>query len=462
MKICPFISHLLGDGSSNALSIGSKSTDGSATDTPGDVVILGYDDDGGSPSVRTQVLTENIARTDTASHLYCLKESCRFYQKASKECQFDLIYATLRESDSEAKGPDARQIARDIDKIWKFQTKGVAEIVESLADSEKKQTESMIDLKKELVERIERRSGAVADQSLQPIQDELVSLKQKVEGSGEGLEGLSTTVSDFVTSLEDNLRELRSMTNDLARQISEIKTSLPREDKIAETVRGPLDAAVEAQKDIDRKLSSWKDEIAEKLLAVTSRQDSWEERIEEIVEHQKELSAHLEEGRKSREQEQSRQSKKESKKFNTLGVTSFHNGAYELARDQFLQAVKLDPEFAEAFNNLGLAYTELNEEEKATEAFTKAVELNPDLHAAYNNLGYAFYRQGNYEQAVEMYNEALGRSTNNSPAYTNLGNAYYRLGRIDKAREAWNKAVELDPSNERAKRNLNRLSEPVK
>ncbi len=462
MKICPFISHLLGEGNSNTLSIGSRATDGSGSATAGDVVILGYDDDDGSPSVQTQLLTQTAAKEDTANHLYCLKESCRFYQKASKECQFDLVYAALKDPGSKAEGPDIRQITRDIDKIWKFQTKGVAEIVESLADSEKKQTESVVDLKKELVERLERSSGTVATSSLQPIQNELAALKQKVEGSAEGLDGLSTMVSDFVTSLEDNLKELRSLSNDLVRQVSEIRTSLPREDKIAETVQRPLNAAIEMQKDFDRKLSTWKDEIAEKILTVTSRQDAWEKRIEGVVEHQKELSAHLDESRKSREQELNRRSKKESKKYNTLGVTSFHNGAYELARDQFLQAVKLDPDFAEAHNNLGLAYTELNEEANATEAFTKAVELNPLLHAAYNNLGYAFYRQGNYEQAVEMYNEALGRSTSNSPAYTNLGNAYYRLGRIDKAREAWNKALELDPGNERAKRNLKRISETGK
>jgi tetratricopeptide (TPR) repeat protein len=462
MKICPFISHLLGDGSSNTLSVGSRGSDGPEAGVGGEVVILGFDDDDGSPSVQTQVLTETAVKGETANHLYCLKESCRFYQKASNECQFDLIYSVLKDPGSKAESPDFGRITRDIDKIWKFQTKGVAEIVESLADSEKKQAESMMELKKELVETIDRHSGTAEGLSLQPIQDELVALKQKIEGSGEGLDGLSTTVSEFVTNLEDNLKELRSLSNDLIRGVSEIRTSLPREDKIAQAVREPLDTAIEAQKDIDRKLSTWKDEIVEKIGTVTSRQDSWEKRIEEIVEHQKELAMHLEESRKSREQEENRRSKKESKKYNTLGVTSFHNGAFELARDQFIQAVKLDRDFAEAHNNLGLAYTELNEEDKATEAFTKAVELNPMLHAAYNNLGYAFYRQGNYEQAVEMYNEALGRSTSNSPAYTNLGNAYYRLGRIDKAREAWNKALELDPSNERAKRNLNRISETAK
>jgi Flp pilus assembly protein TadD len=450
---------MLGDGGFNTLSIDSSAPAGAGSVTEGDVVVLGYDGDDGSASGRTQVLTETAAEGETASHLSCLKESCRFYKKASGECQFDIMCAALKDSGCGENRVDVGQLVRDIDKIWKFQTQGVAEIVESLADNEKKQAESMAKLEKELDEKIQRVSGKAAGVSLQPIQDELAAIGRKVDGSGEGLEGLSTTVSDFVAGLEDALKELRSLSSDLVGRVTEIQTSLPSEDRMAESVRGPLEAAAEAQKSIEEKLSSWKDEIVEKILSVTARQESWEKRIEEVAERQKELSLHLEEGRKSREQEQGRQAKKESKKYNTLGVTSFHNGAYELARDQFLQAVKLDSQFAEAYNNLGLAYTELNEEEKATEAFTKAVELNPSLHAAYNNLGYAFYRQGNYEQAVEMYSEALGRSTSNGPAYTNLGNAYYRLGRIDKAREAWNKALELDPSNERAKKNLKRIGE---
>jgi Flp pilus assembly protein TadD len=461
MKICPFISHLLGDGGSGTLSIDTRTTDGLGSAATEDVVVLGYDSDDGNSSVRTQVLAEKAVK-GVAEPLYCLRESCRFYQKASNECQFDSIYAALRESGSDEDGRDIRQVTRDIDKIWKFQTQGVAEIVESLADLEKKQTQAFGQLEKELIEKLEGTAGGTTESLFQPIRAELETLGRKVDGSGEGLEGLSTTVSDFVTSLEDNLKELKSLSDQLTRDVTEIKGSLPREDWISASLRGPLDAAIEAQRELEKNLISWKDEVVERVTAVASRQEDWEKRLEEIVERQKELATYLEEGRQSRAEDRTRKTKKESKKYNTLGVTSFHNGAFELARDQFLQAVKLDPEFSEAYNNLGLAYTELGDEEKATESFTKAVELNPSLHAAYNNLGYAFYRQGNYEQAVEMYNEALGRSASNSTAYTNLGNAYYRLGRIDKAREAWNKALELDPTNERAKKNLNRIDENAK
>ena len=420
MTICPFISHLLGEGNSRTLAIGARVSDGHASGANEDVITLGYDKDDARTAVQTQVMTETESKPEAAGHLHCLRESCRFFEKSSSECRFDVIHAKLNTLETAREATNEREIARDIDKIWKFQTKGVTEIVESLADNEKKQSETIDGLKREFAAKLDEIAGAMPRTSLESVQSEFRTLRDKIEGREEGFESLSTTVSDFVTSLEEN------------------------------------------SKGTDEMLSAWKDELAEKIGLIAARQDAWEKRFEEFVQQQKRISDYLETGTKHREEEQDRRTKKESRKYNNLGVTSFHNGAYEMARDQFLQAVKFDPELAEAYNNLGLAHTELNDEEKATDAFKKAVELNPSLHAAYNNLGYIMYKRGNYEQAIEMYNEALGRSTRNGPAYANLGNAYYKLNRIDDARAAWMKAIELDPGNEKAKRNLQRLEQDRK
>jgi tetratricopeptide (TPR) repeat protein len=415
MTICPFISHLLGEGSSTTLAMGGKGSEGHADGSHDDVVILGYDGEGSQTAVETRVMTEKDTGADASAHLYCLKESCRFYEKSSSQCRFDIIHAKLAAFEPPKEAGDTVKMSRDIEKIWKFQTQGVTEIVECLADSDKKQSEELGGLKTELAAKIEEISGAMSQTPLDSVQEEFRSLREIIEAREEGIENLSTTVSDFVSSLEENY------------------------------------------KNGGERLEKLKNDLAEKIAAITARQDSWEKKIEEFTEQQKRIAEYLEAGKKHGEEERERRTLREARKFNNLGVTSFHNGAYEMARDQFLQAVKHDPEFSEAYNNLGLAHTELNEEEKATEAFKKAVELNPSLYAAYNNLGYVMYKRGNYEQAIEMYNEALGRSTRNGPAYTNLGNAYYKLDRIDDARTAWTKALELDPGNEKAKRNLKRL-----
>jgi tetratricopeptide (TPR) repeat protein len=458
MKICPFISHMLGDENHNTLSLGEKTTESGRADTSDDDVILGHDDhsNGGGEAAEANRLPEGV-------QLECLRESCRFYQTNSEECRFDLMLSKI-DGFEPLTADTPPELARDIDKIWKFQTQGVSEIVESLADSDKKQAENLENLKSDLTDRLGRLEPSGDDSAVESIRDEVASLQKKISEMEEWLPKESTIREIIEKAGEKTDEGLKSL--DVAEPVKSLEQKvddiLSRQKDYVEELAGKLEAAADSQKGVEDRIESWKTDIVDRVLDLASRQEDWEKRINELVDQQKELADYLEEGKRYREDEQTRSTKKESKKYNNLGVTSFHNGAFEMARDQFLQAVKMDPDFAEAYNNLGLAYTELDEEEKATEAFTKAVELNSSLHAAYNNLGYIFYKKGDYEHAVEMYNEALGKNNKNGPAYTNLGNAYYRMDRLDEARNAWTKALELDPGNEKAKRNLQRISEEAK
>ncbi|UCH85446.1 MAG: tetratricopeptide repeat protein [Candidatus Latescibacterota bacterium] len=574
MKICPFISHLLGDDNSNTLTLNNRGGDARDNDDSNDVVILGYNDGDGS-NVQTDVMTKTESHTST--HVECLKESCRFYHKNENECRFDIIFSKLNEMKS-GKDHTAQlsRLATDIDKIWSFQTKGVAEIVESLADSEKNQSSTIDRLRavlderfeslvaeadKQSFEKVQEQINALSEkldsfdtdrddqpfekvqeqinalsekldsfdtdrdgqplekvqeqinalgekldsfdtdrdgQPLEKVQEQINTLGKKLEDRDEELKDLSGTMSEFVSNLDGTVSDIRAISDDVMKQVKEMSRALPDEETLKEMVaeafgdKGnsltafdittPMKAlelkiedlqkqqedstagvekklltSIQNQKELEGQLDSWKEGLDATVADIKSLRDEWETRIEELVENNKKISGYIEEGTKHREDAQSRLNKKESRKFNNLGVTSFHNGAYEMARDQFLKAVDLDPDFAEAYNNLGLAFTELDMEEKATDAFSRAVELNPSLHAAYNNLGYIHYKQGDYAQAVELYNEALGRNTKNGPAYTNLGNAYYKLNRMDEARDAWTRALELDPGNEKARRNLERI-----
>jgi tetratricopeptide (TPR) repeat protein len=500
MKICPFISHLLGDEDSNTLTLNNGTGDSHEAANPNDVVILGYNDDDGS-SVQTDVMTRTETDRQTASHVECLKESCRFFHTENQECRFDVIFSRLDQA-KPSEGEESRisDLAKDIDKIWNFQTRGVAEIVGSLADSDKNQSQALEALKKTFDKRIETLGSGMDESSLERIQEQINSLRERLEARDNELESLSNTISGVVSSLDRGVSEIKVMSDDVSKRVMELKDSFPDasslknmleeafdktennftafdittpikalEHKIEDLQKSQEDSttgmekkiltSIQNQKELEGRIEAWKGELDAATSELKSRHDDWESQITELANNNKKIFGYIEEGEKHREEAQSRQGKKEAKKYNNLGVTSFHNGAYEMARDQFLRAVDLDSEFAEAYNNLGLAYTELEAEEKATEAFGRAIELNPSLHAAYNNLGYIHYKLGEYEQAIEQYNEALGRNTKNGPAYTNLGNAYYKLDRIDEARDAWTKALELDPGNEKARRNLERISE---
>ena len=563
MRICPFVSHMLGDDNAESWTIDGgnirKSKAKNEEKPQENVVILGYED-GVQTDTMTEVATEAERESIVPAHLHCLKEACRFYKEKTSDCQFDLVFSMLENQQDSSPEHDSKEIARqvgkevskDIDKIWKFQTKSVEEFIKDLGDSEKTQAASIVGLKRDLEKSLRALASKMEKSGGGDLKKSISGLKKRIDEREQGFEDLTGTISELVLNLHESITKLEDRSEDTLKNLKQLSDTTPKETAIKNLIEDSmdrrmkdlepvdlskpldglrqqvddvlanqkqddspawedklndlhgkldnvlerqkqddspawedklndlhgklddmlerqqqdnpeyeekLDATLRAQHQLETRAEAWHDEISERIQDLRTQQKTWEERLKTLVEHHDEVLEAIEDMRKLRESERGRAGQKEAKKFNNLGVTSFHNGAYDMARDQFAQAVRLDPEFAEAYNNLGLACTELDEEDKASDAFSRAIELNPELHAAYNNLGYVHFKKGDYDQAIEMYNEALGRSTHNSSAYTNLGNAYFKLDRTEDAKQAWTKALEIDPGNEKAKRNLDRIDE---
>jgi len=433
MKICPFMSHMLGaDGS--VLEIEANNGRNA------DVVELGYDGDGGvgvktgKPRANSKAGRDNPA----TSHMYCLKETCRFYHTDDGDCTFDAILSGVTQARKAAdagleksKGKDDKKdetsaaVARELDKFWKFQTQSVAEMISSFGEVEKRQADTLGKLKTDVEKRLlalvpTEDEADERHQTMNAIKDGIAEIKDTIDARNDGFETLTTTVSDLVLGFDDSIKQIKIQWEGIMARMQALEGIAPR----MQGVEANVGKAVE---NIDRLERNWA-ELMDQVRSDRKKDDST-----------------------------TQAKRREAMKFNNLGVTSFHNGDMKLARDQFLEALKRDDAFAECYNNLGLVFTELGENDRAADSFSKAIKLNPELHAAYNNLGYVYYKQGSYDRAVEMYNESLGRSANNSSAYTNLGNAHFKLGNKEDARRAWKRAIELDPSNEKAQRSLKSL-----
>jgi len=67
----------------------------------------------------------------------------------------------------------------------------------------------------------------------------------------------------------------------------------------------------------------------------------------------------------------------------------YNNKEYQKCIDACLNALKIDPNSADAYNNMGAAYNGLTEWQKAIDACTKALELNPGFQLAKGNLNWA-------------------------------------------------------------------------
>ena len=139
------------------------------------------------------------------------------------------------------------------------------------------------------------------------------------------------------------------------------------------------------------------------------------------------------------------------------------------AAEAFQQAVKLDPDLAEAHFRLGLAYDALNKQQEAESEYRKAVEGykkyladNPKDAEGYYNLGQAYAGLHLYSEAVREYRQATKLKTDDADIYYDLGTALMKLAQYTEASAAFSKSLEIDPENFRAEDALEEAREGVK
>ncbi len=139
------------------------------------------------------------------------------------------------------------------------------------------------------------------------------------------------------------------------------------------------------------------------------------------------------------------------------------------AAEAFQQALKLDPELAEAHFRLALAYEALDKAEEADAAYNKALaaykkhlEAKPDDAEAHYNLGQTYAALHLYSDAVKEYRQATRLNENDSDIYYDLGMALTRLAQYDEAVSAFSKSLEIDPENYRAQDGLEEAREGVR
>ena len=127
------------------------------------------------------------------------------------------------------------------------------------------------------------------------------------------------------------------------------------------------------------------------------------------------------------------------------GVLFYEAGDLETAVSRFSEAIKLNPQFADAYNNRGLALTELGHTAQAIHDFDKAVELAPNMALAYFNRGLAQYEQGDYDRVIGDVNEAIRLAPDAPETYAMRGRAQMERGETASAIADFSEAIRLHP-----------------
>ncbi len=142
----------------------------------------------------------------------------------------------------------------------------------------------------------------------------------------------------------------------------------------------------------------------------------------------------------------------------SYGALFFQRGYLDQAQASFQQALRDDPQSAEALYGIGSVYLNQNKNTAARETFERAVKLRanyPDtVPDTWNNLGVIATREGRIGDAVPCFLEALRLNPRHLLSLDNLGNAYRSQKRWDEARAVLKRALEVAPQDPEANYSL--------
>jgi tetratricopeptide (TPR) repeat protein len=120
----------------------------------------------------------------------------------------------------------------------------------------------------------------------------------------------------------------------------------------------------------------------------------------------------------------------------------------------YLEALRINPDFAQVHFNLGNVHASQGNYKDAIYHYNEALRLNPKYAKAHNNLGTALLSQGNYKDAIYHFYETLRIDPNYPGAYYNLGKIFANNGKTEKAIDFYRKALDLNPEMTQALYNL--------
>jgi len=139
---------------------------------------------------------------------------------------------------------------------------------------------------------------------------------------------------------------------------------------------------------------------------------------------------------------------------NNLGVILMRQGELPQAIGHFEQALGLVPGFADAHYNLGIALGRQGKLLEAISHWEQALRINPDHAEAHNNLGAALMGQGNLPEAIDQCEQALRIKPDFAEAHNNLGAALMGQGNLPEAISQYEQALRIMPDYVDAHNNL--------
>jgi Tfp pilus assembly protein PilF len=108
-------------------------------------------------------------------------------------------------------------------------------------------------------------------------------------------------------------------------------------------------------------------------------------------------------------------------------------GEHDQARTRYSEAVKHDPERADAWHRLAVLHDRQGKFSESAEMYQRALALRPGDPDVYCDVGYSLYLQRRWEEAEMNLRQAVALRGDHARAHNNLGLLLARTGKEDAA-----------------------------
>jgi len=141
-----------------------------------------------------------------------------------------------------------------------------------------------------------------------------------------------------------------------------------------------------------------------------------------------------------------------------LGAALLELGNREEATSQYREALKLDPQSWQAYNQLGILLAQAGKPDEAAAQYVEALHINPEVPELHNNLGALFADKGETDQAIDEFQKSLNLLPD-ADVYYNLANMYLRKGNAAAARLNFERALAINPDHLPSRQGLRAMNQ---
>jgi tetratricopeptide (TPR) repeat protein len=145
----------------------------------------------------------------------------------------------------------------------------------------------------------------------------------------------------------------------------------------------------------------------------------------------------------------SAQCQQNAKDWYDKGKALDDQGKHDEAIKAYDEAIRLDPQYADAWYNKGnILYVLHNKYDEAIQAYDEVIKIDPQNDSVWNYKGNALTYQGKYDEAIKAYDRAIEINPHfyDGNNWYRKGLALYELGRYDEAIQAYDEAIKLNSS----------------